>query len=106
MVVHPIQLLMPTEGNVGVKSVDVAPVYSNFSSAGVSFKKMLQSNLSKVNEMQLLSHQASVKYATGESDNLHELMITLEEAKLALQLAVEVRNKILDAYQEILRMQI
>ena len=67
---------------------------------------MLQSNLSKVNEMQLLSHQASVKLVTGESDNLHELMISLEEAKLALQLAVEVRNKILDAYQEILRMQI
>ena len=106
MVVHPIQLLMPTEGNVGVKPVDVAPVYANFSSAGVSFKKMLQSNLSKVNEMQLLSHQSSIKFATGESDNLHELMITLEEAKIALSLAVEVRNKILDAYQEILRMQI
>ena len=56
--------------------------------------------------MQLLSHQASIKFATGESDNLHELMITLEEAKIALSLAVEVRNKILDAYQEILRMQI
>ena len=106
MVVHPIQLLMPAEGNIGVKSIDVAPVYSNFSSSGVNFKKLLQSNLNKVNEMQLLSHQASIKFATGESDNLHELMITLEEAKLALQLAVEVRNKILDAYQEILRMQI
>jgi flagellar hook-basal body complex protein FliE len=106
MVIHPIQLLMPAEGNIGVKSIDVAPVYSNFSSSGVSFKKLLQNNLNKVNEMQLLSHQESIKFATGESDNLHELMITLEEAKLALQLAVEVRNKILDAYQEILRMQI
>ncbi|MFP6722038.1 MAG: flagellar hook-basal body complex protein FliE [Candidatus Poribacteria bacterium] len=89
-----------------MKSIDVAPVYSNFSSSGVSFKKLLQNNLNKVNEMQLLSHQESIKFATGESDNLHELMITLEEAKLALQLAVEIRNKILDAYQEILRMQI
>ena len=106
MVIHPIQLLMPAEGNIGVKSIDVAPVYSNFSSSGVSFKKLLQNNLNKVNEMQLLSHQESIKFATGESDNLHELMITLEEAKLALQLAVEVRNKILDAYQEIIRMQI
>ncbi|HHZ91851.1 TPA: flagellar hook-basal body complex protein FliE [Candidatus Poribacteria bacterium] len=97
---------MPAEGNIGVKSIDVAPVYSNFSSSGVSFKKLLQNNLNKVNEMQLLSHQESIKFATGESDNLHELMITLEEAKLALQLAVEIRNKILDAYQEILRMQI
>lgn len=106
MVIHPIQLLMPAEGNIGVKSIDVAPVYSNFSSSGVSFKKLLQNNLNKVNEMQLLSHQESIKFATGESDNLHELMITLEEAKLALQVAVEVRNKILEAYQEILRMQI
>ncbi|HIO47424.1 TPA: flagellar hook-basal body complex protein FliE [Candidatus Poribacteria bacterium] len=97
---------MPAEGNIGVKSIDVAPVYSNFSSSGVSFKKLLQNNLNKVNEMQLLSHQESIKFATGESDNLHELMITLEEAKLALQVAVEVRNKILEAYQEILRMQI
>ena len=106
MVIHPIQLLMPAEGNIGVKSIDVAPVSSNFSSSGVSFKKLLQNNLNKVNEMQLLSHQESIKFATGESDNLHELMITLEEAKLALQVAVDVRNKILEAYQEILRMKI
>ena len=49
---------------------------------------------------------ASRKFATGESENLHELMIMLEEAKLALDLTVEVRNKAIEAYQELTRMQV
>jgi len=44
--------------------------------------------------------------ATGQVDNLHQIMISLEEAKLSFQLLVQVRNKLLDAYQDILRMQV
>jgi flagellar hook-basal body complex protein FliE len=44
--------------------------------------------------------------ALGDAQNLHQVMINLEEAKLSLQLLVQVRNHALDAYQEILRMSI
>lgn len=44
--------------------------------------------------------------ATGETQSLHEVMIHLEEAKLSFQLLAQVRNRLLDAYQEVMRMQV
>jgi len=46
------------------------------------------------------------RLALGEAGNLHEVMMRLESAKLSFELAVQVRNKLLEAYQEVLRMQI
>lgn len=44
--------------------------------------------------------------AAGRQDNLHHVMLSLEEAKLSFQLLVQVRNKMLEAYQDLMRMQI
>lgn len=44
--------------------------------------------------------------ALGEAGNIHEVMMRLEAAKLSFELAVQVRNRVLEAYQEIMRMQI
>ena len=44
--------------------------------------------------------------ASGETQSLHEVMIHLEEAKLSFQLLAQVRNRLLDAYQEVMRMQV
>lgn len=44
--------------------------------------------------------------AAGEVDNLHQIMLSLEKAKLSFELALQVRNKLLEGYQEIMRMQV
>jgi flagellar hook-basal body complex protein FliE len=44
--------------------------------------------------------------AAGESQNLHQVMMSLEEARLSFQLALQVRNRVLEAYQEVMRMQV
>ncbi len=44
--------------------------------------------------------------ATGETGNLHHVMLELEKAKLAFQLTLQIRNKVLEGYQDIMRMQI
>ena len=44
--------------------------------------------------------------ALGQSDNLHQVMMSLESARLQLDLMLQVRNKIMDAYQELMRMQV
>ena len=44
--------------------------------------------------------------ATGKSSNLHETMIAVEKADIALRLMVQVRNKMIDAYQEVMKMQV
>jgi len=46
------------------------------------------------------------KLAAGEAQSLHEVMIHLEEARLSFQLLVQVRNRALEAYQEVMRMQV
>ena len=46
------------------------------------------------------------KLALGETDNLHQVMLSLERARTSLELVVQVRNRLLDAYQDVLRMQV
>ena len=61
--------------------------------------------LSVLNDKMTGSEQAVQQLALGQSPSLHEAMINLESARLQLELVLQVRNKILDAYQEIMRMQ-
>ena len=72
----------------------------------VSFADMLKEGLGQVNGLQLTSDDLSAKFAAGETDNIHDVLIAGQKADIALQLATAIRSKILDAYQEIMRMQI
>lgn len=70
------------------------------------FAAWLDKELTAVNGKIVESDAQLRKLAAGETDNLHQVMIAMEEAKLSFQLALQVRNRMLEAYQEILRMQI
>jgi len=70
------------------------------------FGEMFQTALKEVNKLQVESDQSMVKMQTGEASNLHEVGIAMEKADLSLRLVVQMRNKVLEAYQEIMRMQI
>ena len=59
-----------------------------------------------VNEAQKNSDKAIQALATGKTDNVAEVMIATEKADIALKLMVQVRNKIIDAYQEVMKMQV
>ncbi len=71
-----------------------------------SFGKFLTEALNQVNELQAQAEQAGVDLAAGKSTDIHNVMIATEKANLAVELTVQVRNKVIDAYQEIMRMQI
>lgn len=73
---------------------------------GASFKDALKDALEQVNETDRQSRKDNAALAAGSADDLHSVMINAEKADLALQLTMQVRNKILDAYNEIMRMQI
>ena len=62
--------------------------------------------LKAVNDSQKESAQKVSDVIEGKSENLHEAMIMLEESKLSFQLMLEIRNKLLDSYKEIERMQV
>ncbi|HEY3367211.1 MAG TPA: flagellar hook-basal body complex protein FliE [Symbiobacteriaceae bacterium] len=69
-----------------------------------SFGQMLDQALQQVEADSQASDAASVKLATGQTDNIAEVMIANERANLSLSLTLQVRNKLLEAYQEIVRM--
>ena len=76
------------------------------STEGVSFGEFLNDAINKVSDMQLEAQKMNEALALGQTDNLHQVMIASEKASVALQFTMQVRNKILDAYQEIMRMPI
>lgn len=81
----------------------VAP---NAQNLGNKFADFMKNSLSEVNAAQLNADRASEQIAAGETKNLHEAMIKLEEADISLRLMVQIRNKAVEAYQEIMRMQV
>jgi flagellar hook-basal body complex protein FliE len=85
-------------------SFDKATESSN--QGGLSFSEILDNAINKVNELQLESDTLTKEFAVGNTDNIHQVLIAAEKADVALQLTMQIRTKILDAYKEIMNMQI
>jgi flagellar hook-basal body complex protein FliE len=68
------------------------------------FKKTLSQSIEDVNKMLTQADQSAQEMVTGKQD-IHEAMISMEEANISLRMMTQVRNKILAAYEEIMRMQ-
>lgn len=71
--------------------------------AGDGFGQTLKSAMEKVDAMQGEADAQAQKLSQGDG-NLHETMLALEKADVAMRVAMKVRNKILDAYNEVMRM--
>jgi flagellar hook-basal body complex protein FliE len=72
---------------------------------GTSFGKLLTEAIQQVNDVEKTSQSELQKYLGNEAD-LHSVMIALEKADLSFQLMMQVRNKIVQAYQEVMRSQV
>lgn len=71
-----------------------------------SFGETLQRAIADVNSLQTEAGAAVEKMVAGEAVDLHEVMIAVEKAKTSFDLLMEVRNKTIDAYREIMKMQV
>lgn len=74
--------------------------------SGVSFGETLRDAITTVNNAQKQSDLAVQKLMTGESQDLHATLIAVQKADLSFQMMMQVRNKIIQAYQEIMRTQV
>jgi flagellar hook-basal body complex protein FliE len=75
-------------------------------SDGKTFGDFLMNSLLKVNELQKEANSAIELLATGQSQNLHDTMIKVEEAEIAFKSMNQIRMKVLDAYREVMKLQI
>ena len=71
-----------------------------------SFGTVLKDTLQEVNKLQLEADQAIRKVETGKSGSLYEAMVALEKADISFRAMMQVRNKIIEAYHEVMRMQV
>jgi flagellar hook-basal body complex protein FliE len=81
-------------------------VASGSPTAGKTFSDILTDSMGKVNLYQHQADSAIKELVAGRNKNIHETMLTIERADTSLKLMMQVRNKILDAYREIMRMQV
>lgn len=70
-----------------------------------SFSEMLEAAVQDVNKLQKTSEKKSIDLAAGRVEDISEVMIAAEKANIALQLTTQVRNKVVESYQELMRMQ-
>ena len=83
-----------------------APARTGPAAGPMDFASWMAKEIGSTNDKILQADQQLQRLATGEADNLHQVMLGLEEAKASFQLMVQLRNKLLEAYQDILRMQV
>lgn len=73
---------------------------------GQAFTDMFREKLNETNQLKKSSSEISASFAAGETDNVHDVMIAAEKAKVAVNLTTAVQTKVLDAYNEIMRLQV
>ncbi len=71
---------------------------------GKSFSENLTETLGKVNNLQLSADKSIEDLATGKTQSIHETMLSLSKADISFRLTMQIRNKIVEAYQDIMRM--
>jgi flagellar hook-basal body complex protein FliE len=98
-------IIGPINPNLQVPEIRM-PQVPGKEKGGSAFGEVLKDAISTVNELQKQSDQEIQKYMTGESQDLHNTVIAMQKADLSFQMMMQVRNKIVQAYQEIMRMQV
>lgn len=98
------QIYGPTSGIAPIP--DVASGGSAGTAGASGFLDSLKSAIGKVNDTQLEAGRAVDALMTGDTQDLHRTMVALQQADVSFQLMMQVRNKLVSAYEEIQRMQL
>ncbi len=96
----------PIQAGVGSSFQLAAQSVKPQSTDEAGFSKVIHNFLNDVNTQQVNMDTAIEQMFTGEVDNLHDVMLTISKADLSFRLFMEVRNKAIDAYREVMRMQL
>lgn len=75
-------------------------------SAEKDFSSVLMDNLNQINDKQVKANNLTTGFISGDGTSIQDVMTSTQEASMSLELAVQIRNKIVDAYQELTKMQV
>lgn len=101
-----IDKIMPGVGVSPVLNAKPAQAGNGGTDIGQKFGDLLNEALNKIGADQKQVEQYNQLFAAGQMQDVHQLLLTAEKASLNLELTVQIRNKVIEAYQEIMRTQI
>lgn len=99
-----LRITPPSPASLG--AVAAAPAAAAQAASGGSFLASLQDAVGRLNETQAQADTSVQNLLTGRTNNIHETMIALQKADVSFQVMLQVRNKVVSAYEEIMRMQL
>lgn len=100
------QISTPELQTLGATGAPAATQPVDASQPAFSFQNLLGNFVSEVSQKQAAAGDAVNGLLSGKNVSLHQAVISMEEASVSFQMMVEVRNKMLDSYQELMRMQV
>lgn len=107
MTINPVLTQMMPLNNLVQQTTGIAGAAGEAGAGGaVSFGELLKTQLQKVEDAQIKADALTQQLVSGESVELHEVLIATQEAKLMLEMTMQVRNKVVDAYKEMMNMQL
>ena len=107
MRISPISAVNPLGSLGGIEQIGKSSQSEQSAGTGsVSFGGAMKKALGEVNNVQQNADKMAVQLATGDVEDVHKAMIAMNKAKLAFDMTLQVRNKVLEAYQEVMRMQV
>lgn len=89
-----------------VTPINMNTQYNSQQVKKIDFGELLSNAIDKVDQSEKVSQNYNELIATGEVENLHDAMIAAQKAEVTLSFALEIRTKVLEAYQELMRLQV
>jgi len=81
------------------------PTTAGPAKSNLPFSQVISKLVNEANQQQLQSEGVLQDFATGKTDNVHDLVLSVAKADLSFRLVLEIRNRLVESYQEIMRMQ-
>lgn len=97
---------MPIRGDLMPPILDTPREIGKVRGNEDSFSDIIKDKIREINKLQIDADTAIARVELSDSGSIHEAMIALEEASISFRAMMQVRNKILEAYQEVMRMQV
>lgn len=99
-----VQFIAPAiSANAVVRSISTGPGQLR---PGAPFSSIMQGQIAELDRTLKAAEMQSLRLASGEAPNLHQVMLDLEKARIAFQMTVQVRNRLMEGWQDIQRMQL
>jgi flagellar hook-basal body complex protein FliE len=110
MRIPPVDFTQAMKPLATVKEITAPDVQPQLGEVGgdpsATFSQAIKKAVGEVNSLQGQADTLAVNLASGDVEDVHKAMIAMQKAKLALDFTIQVRNKVIEAYQEVMRMQV